>query len=210
MIPYNPPKFDNTSYNCPHCHAHAEQKWGSLMFHSTQFNRPISGYRISLCEHCKKVGIWENKALIYPESLPINHPNEDLNDDIKADFNEASLIIYKSPRGAAALYRLCIQKLCIQLGQSGVNINNDIAALVKKGLNPLIQKSLDIVRVLGNEAVHPGQIDLRDNPDIAIKIAQLVNIIADVMISQPKHINKMYNDLPKSKIDQIQKRDINK
>ncbi|MCW5206875.1 DUF4145 domain-containing protein, partial [Desulfobulbus sp. F5] len=116
-------------------------------------------------------------------------------------------IINRSPRGAAALLRLCVQKLCAHLGEPGKNINQDIAGLVKKGLNPRIQKSLDIVRVIGNEAVHPGELDLRDDPDTAAQLANLVNIIADFMITQPKHIDTLYDSLPVEKKEQIDKRD---
>ena len=88
---------------------------------------------------------------------------------------ESRTILDLSPRGAAALLRLCIQKLCKQLGQPGKNINDDIAALVKAGLDPKIQKALDIVRVIGNECVHPGTMDLRDDREIAAKLFVLVN-----------------------------------
>jgi hypothetical protein len=134
-------------------------------------------------------------------------PNNDLPDEIKRDYEEARSIINHSPRGAAALLRLCIQKLCAFLGESGTNINADIAALVKKGLNPLVQKSLDIVRVVGNEAVHPGTIDVTDDPEIAIHLCKLVNIIAETMITQPKHVDALYGILPQDKRDQIEKRD---
>ncbi len=47
-----------------------------------------------------------------------------------------------------------------QLGNPGEDINADIAALVKDGLwADLLQRALDVVRVTGNEAVHPGQTD---------------------------------------------------
>jgi Domain of unknown function (DUF4145) len=79
--------------------------------------------------------------------------------------------------------------------------------LVKKGLNPKIQKSLDIVRVIGNEAVHPGQIDLRDQPTTATQLCTLLNVIADAMITQPKIIESLYTALPETKLQQIEQRD---
>lgn len=145
--------------------------------------------------------------MVEPDVSPAPLPNPDLPSEIRADFEEARSIISRSPRGASALLRLCVQKLCGFLGESGKDINTDIAQLVKKGLNPKIQKSLDIVRVIGNEAVHPGQLDLRDQPATASQLCTLVNVIADAMISQPKAIEALYSALPETKLQQIEKRD---
>ena len=139
--------------------------------------------------------------------MNIHKPNEDLNKDIQKDYNEAASIVEKSPRAAAALLRLGIQKLCKQLGEEGSNINKDISELVKKGLAIQIQQALDIVRVVGNESVHPGQIDLDDNKEIALKMFELINVIAQTMITQPKEIEKLYSSLPEEKLDGIAKRD---
>ena len=130
--------------------------------------------------------------------------------DILRDYEEASSILNLSPRGAAALLRLAIQKLCKHLGENGKNINNDIESLVKKGLSPIIQKSLDVVRVIGNEAVHPGTLDLRDDRDVASKLFRLVNLITDRMITYPKQVNEMFDGLPAPKKEEIQKRDTKK
>lgn len=163
--------------------------------------------QIGSCIHCGKFTLWVVDRLVYPEASQAPLPNADLPEEIKKDYEEAALIVGKSPRSAAALLRLCIQKLCRDLGESGKNINNDIAALVKKGLNPIIQKSLDIVRVIGNEAVHPGIIDLKDKPKTAIALFKIVNIITDAMITQPKMVESIYGSLPAEKLDQIKKRD---
>jgi hypothetical protein len=162
----------------------------------------------SKCYSCGGISIWHADELIYP----VNHisvaPNEGMPADVKADFLEANEILDKSPRGAAALLRLGIQKLMIHLGEKGKNINDDIASLVRKGLDTRIQKALDLVRVVGNSAVHPGQIDLDDNKTIATKLFGLVNVIVESQITQAKHIEEMYEIVvPDNLKAQIDKRD---
>lgn len=205
--PYTPPKFKGSSFNCPLCNAYAHQRWGDAQFVSAGYSLNDTGFTISKCEHCKGYSLWRETKMVFPDSSTAPLPNKDLPDEIRRDFEEARNIINRSPRGAAALFRLCIQKLCKHLGESGKNINNDISALVKKGLNPQIQKSLDIVRVIGNDAVHPGEIDLRDDPDTAAHLAKLVNFIADAMITQAKQIDEVYESLPAKKREEIEKRD---
>lgn len=162
---------------------------------------------ISECFNCKKIAVWVHEKLIFPPHRSAASPNPDLPQDIIRDFEEARSILDLSPRGAAALLRLCIQKLCASLGEKGKNIDDDIASLVKKGLNPLVQKSLDVVRVVGNEAVHPGTIDLRDDRETAAQLLVLVNLVADQMISHPKAIEAMYAKLPEGKRKAIDQRD---
>ena len=135
-------------------------------------------------------------------------PNPDLPDDIKRDYEEARQILASSPRGSAALLRLAIQKLCVHLEEKGENINEDIGALVAKGLPTMVQQALDLVRVIGNNAVHPGQIDLDDDKKVADKLFPLVNVIAEVMISQPNQIKTLYESvLPESQREAIEQRD---
>jgi hypothetical protein len=162
---------------------------------------------VSKCYSCSALAVWVYDKPIFPPSTFSAQPNADLDDEIKLDFREATRILDLSPRGAAALLRLCVQKLCVQLGEAGKNIDTDIGSLVEKGLEPSLQQALDIVRVIGNESVHPGQIDLRDNRETAMKLFGLVNIIADAMISRPKQIAELYGTLPATKLEAIEKRD---
>jgi hypothetical protein len=134
-------------------------------------------------------------------------PHEDMPDDVKADYVEARGICNLSPRGAAALLRLAIQKLCKYLGESGANINTDIGALVKKGLPVQIRKALDVVRVSGNNAVHPGELDLGDKPEVVTALFGLVNLIVDNRIAEPRRIDALYGALPSGARDGIDKRD---
>lgn len=192
------------------------QTWVRRMFTGVPFTdrgeRNYYGKRLynadlSECYNCNDIAIWIGSTLAWPVRGEAPPPNPDLPADVRLDYDEAGRILHLSPRGAAALLRLAIQKLCKGLGEKGKHIDTDIAKLVKKGLDVRIQRALDIVRVIGNESVHPGQIDMRDNVGTAEKLFALVNLVADAMISQPKHIAEMYGDLPEEKRKAIERRD---
>ena len=205
---YEAPKIDKEAFNCPYCQAYSHQLWhNGCKVSPSRGHIGLQDLKIAYCSHCKKDSLWINGKLIYPETIGIPNPNEDLDDEIQRDYLEAASIINKSPRGAAALLRLAIQKLCKQLGEPGDNINNDIANLVKKGLPLKVQQALDTVRVIGNESVHPGEINLNDDREIANKLFELVNIIANIMITQPREIENLYNTLPEEKLEGIKNRD---
>lgn len=167
----------------------------------------IANLFLSQCFHCKQVAVWRFRSMIYPTRGDVPPANADLPEEIRPDYEEAASILNASPRGAAALLRLAVQKLCKHLDQPGKNINDDIAALVAAGLSPTVQKALDAVRVIGNEAVHPGELDIRDDRDTATSLFNLINLIVQRMITDPREAEEVYALLPQTKRDQIDKRD---
>ncbi len=66
---------------------------------------------------------------------------------------------------------------------------------------------MDIVRVVGNESVHPGTINVSDDKDLALKLFDLVNLVTEQMISIPKGVDALYSKLPESKRKAIEARD---
>jgi hypothetical protein len=191
------------------------REWAKKMLARLPFFEPVGSTYVELqanniflskCYNCKKIAVWTHQSLIFPQTKIGVQPNPDLPADIAADFEEARDILNLSPRGAAALLRLCVQKFCLSLGEKGKNIDADIASLVKKGLNPLVGDSLDVVRVIGNEAVHPGVIDLKDDRETALKLLQIINSIADQMLTHPKSVKEMYDRLPEEKRKAIEER----
>lgn len=207
MVPFTAPQLNLDAFNCPLCGAYTDQHWSALSYvmHNRQYG--LQNWRVAICRRCREYSVWYEETMIFPDYSGIPAPNADLEDHIKADYLEAASIVNKSPRGAAALLRLCVQSLCRQLGESGKNINSDIRSLVAKGLPVQIQHALDIVRIIGNESVHPGVLDMRDDRDTAIELFNLINIIAETRISQPKHLEEFYNSLPEAKRDEIDRQD---
>lgn len=186
---------------------YAHQLWWNVGMSRPGQYEALERMSASLCMHCREIGYWLDGKLIEPASRNAPPANPDLSEEIRRDYNEAASIELQSPKGAAALLRLCLQRLCKELGEEGKNINDDIAALVRKGLPVEIQQALDVVRVVGNNAVHPGAIDLDDRPETVSALFTLINAIADRMITQPKKVAALYSTLPPGIVQAIEKRD---
>ncbi len=183
---------------------------GKVFFEKSEINyssTETSNLHLSKCFTCEEIAVWVYDRLLYPPQRIGPEPNEDLPEAVKTDYDEARSILNLSPRGAAALLRLCVEKLCTHLKAVGSTLDETIADLVKNGLNVRVQKSLDAVRVIGNEAVHPGQMDLKDDRDTAETLFKLVNLIAEKMISEPKRVDAVYGSLPPAKREAIERRD---
>ena len=218
-----PIQFEISACNCPLCGAYSEQQWtyakkvDKKAANSGANETPrefILELVFSQCMHCKEHSVWRQDPtskvtrLLYPNDGSAPLPNLDMAEEIQNDFNEARSIVELSPRGAAALLRLVIQKICRQLGEKGDNINDDIGKLVRKGLPEKMQRALDSVRVVGNNAVHPGQIDISDDRETAYKLFGFVNIVVDFLITQPKRIDEFYDlKVPDSAKAAITRRD---
>lgn len=221
------PHFKGKTFRCPHCNAHTQMLWVRLI---PKGEAPsFAGYKENnfheaACIGCGRSSLWRetdpplisalrgsnNGEMIFPTTKTSPPHSIDLPEPCIKDYEEARSIAQASPRGAAALLRLCIQKLCKELGKSGKNINQDIAALVKDGLSVQVQQALDVVRVIGNEAVHPGVMTEEEHEAQVYSLFNLVNIIVEQMISQPKELNALFENLPVSARQAIAKRDASK
>lgn len=213
-VKYIEPAIGKKAFTCPHCGAI------SLMhFHCISYiDKNVIGLhegkhggnswvQVATCQNCAKHIVWVDDMYAYPD-IVAEEPNSDMPDEVKQLYNEAGLIYNKSPRAACALLRLAIDRLCNELGETDRDINKNIGELVKKGLPASVQQALDVVRVVGNKAVHPGQIAFDvDDVGTATMLMRLLNIIVSRMISEPKEIAGLYDQLPESVKQSITKRD---
>ena len=146
---------------------------------------------ISECYNCQKVAIWRFEKMIFPKSAKIPK-NQDMPDNVKSIYDEANDILDLSPRAATALIRLALQELLIFLGKKGNHLATDINQLINEGkISSVAQDALNIVRLAGNNAVHPREIDDSDNKDVAEKLFGLLNFIVDETITRPKQIETL-------------------
>lgn len=210
---YIAPDKCKKNYTCPHCNTLSQIDTSNHYFPSdVKSNRngileTINRLTIHRCQCCGKKIIWIDDNYVYPDIIA-EEANLDMPESVKQLYNEAGFIYNKSPRAACALLRLAIDRLCNELGETDRDINKNIGELVKKGLPQTVQQALDVVRVVGNKAVHPGQISFDvDDKGTATMLMHLINIIVQRMISEPKEMDSLYQGLPESVKQSIEKRD---
>lgn len=210
MPDYVAPVFKLEAFNCPHCGAYSNMRWEQLRDGS--IFRPVWNAQ---CAHCKKDSFWlvfggpngKVGRMIEPALSPAPPPHPKMPVGARADYEEAAKVAAVSPRSAAALLRLAIQRLCIDLGLPGKNLNSDIGELVKRGLPERVTKALDAVRVIGNNAVHPGEMSPDDVAAVSATLFKVLNLIVEHVIAAPAEVDDLFDGLPEGAKSQIQKRD---
>lgn len=200
------PEFKKNSFHCPLCGTYSHMTWNQLK-NANSYTK----YYESLCSCCDENSLWrvteydessygriaKNAEILFPDNGMAALPEDDMPEDVKIDYVEAARIFSKSPRGAAALLRLGLQKLCKHLGEDGSNINNDIRSLAAKNiLPPMVVKVADTVRITGNNAVHPGTMKEEDFDFVASKMFDLLNFIVKKGISESKELDALYQLTP--------------
>lgn len=207
MGEYFPPTHKQAQFNCIHCDVYSHQRWNSFRHNANGYYEAKADLMFCICDHCKKWSYWHNDRMIVPSEAPVPPAHQDMPEECIDDYNEARDIVTRSPKAASALLRLAVQKLMVALGEKGKKLYEDIGNLVKAGLPVRVQQALDYCRVVGNNAVHPGKIDLNDTPDIAHNLFDMINYIVEDRISRPKHIQNIFDKLPEDARTAIEDRD---
>jgi hypothetical protein len=196
---YTPPSYKEEGFHCPYCGVYAHQDWYEVSLERDSEPESAEGLSLSYCGRCDNYAVWIKENLVYPERSIAPMPPVDMPEDIMRDYLEARKIIDRSPRSASALLRRALRRLIMHLGESGENIEDAINNLNKKGLDIKLQKALNTVRMTGDEAIAPGLIDDRDDEETTIILFNIINIIVDALISQPRMVDDLLEKLPNSK-----------
>lgn len=171
-----------------------------------------------LCRACGEGSVWKrfDRKDNYNYSLRLIDPilpsapqaSADMPEDVSKDYEEARMVAAYSPRSAAALLRLALQKLCKHLGEPGNHIDTDIRSLAKRPeFGDRLIRAADTLRIAGNSAVHPGEMDEQDIDNICNGLFGLLNLIVHAGITQPKEWDAMYQCLPERPREAAEKKD---
>jgi hypothetical protein len=206
------PPFDTETFVCAYCGVINHQMWDNLghpvpiTWKTNGFHESGPDWWMSTCYQCQGESVWFQGQVIMVHAVPLPVPHDDLPDELREDYLEAQAIAPRSPRGACALLRLLLEKLCPIVGGNSKTLDRCIQNLVINGLDKETQQMLDIVRVHGNKAVHAGELDPRDDPETVELLFKLVNQITDATIGREKRVNRAYESLPQNITDAIAER----
>jgi hypothetical protein len=131
--------------------------------HPHPLKAKMANLHISNCHSCNGFSLWVGGLLSFPTRI------DKTPELVEEDLEEAAAILNKFPRGAAALMRVCIQKLVPLLEDNGNELNERVSSLVRKGLETEIQQAMDVLQVLPSDPVQLSQLESQADRETALR-----------------------------------------
>lgn len=160
-------------------------------------------YAVSICKSCEKPTFWFDGKVIYPVTeADIPDPNMYMPVSVQELYLEARSVYHLSYKSAAALLRLALEHLLNDLGGVGKSNYKKIENLINQGtLSARVQKLLDTIRVLGNDGVHEGVINLADDKksENIYQLFKALNYIVRETYETEAFVDDLYDNVPESK-----------
>jgi hypothetical protein len=192
-------------FDCPHCHAVSAFTcvYSAFGKHSGSFY-PIS---VWACHHCDRGIFIKHEKTPYQHvakesvrvdtAFPLSEPsaNENIPDDIAADFIESAKCLNVSAyKASAVMARRTIQKMCLDLGaDKSKKLHRQIKSLRDAGkLHSDLADMATEIRFLGNYGAHPNDdgVDQIDE-DEAREILNFTSELLDDLYVRPQKIQAM-------------------
>lgn len=185
--------FNNCTFVCPFCgHAQAYQNSFSFFNNGAYSNtHPIpteyqessfSIYTVHCSNNvCRKISVvainrTTGKQIDLVPQVTMKRYPEYIPEQIRQDYEEASMIIESSPKAAATLLRRCLQGMIHDYWEIvEKNLNAEITALKDK-VSPAQWKAIDALRKVGNIGAH---------------MEKDVNLIIDIEADEAKKLLKL-------------------
>jgi uncharacterized protein DUF4145 len=197
------PSLGLNAFTCPRCDAYAEQVKVSL---KTPQGGDSQVSRVR-CLVCGGFTLWLETQMIDPRGKYGPPAHASTPDNVLELYEEARDVGGASRRAAAALLRLALQTLLTDLEPGHANLNATIGALVDRNLDPQVQQAMDVLRVIGNNAVHPGEVQLDEDPELVPALFELINLVVEQLIARPERVSALFDALPAGAREAVERRD---
>ncbi|MEZ6186143.1 MAG: DUF4145 domain-containing protein [Planctomycetota bacterium] len=185
---------------------------------------------MSTRHHCSKTATWLDQfrgivqdddlvevesrfgELLWPLKLDAPEPHEDLKGAALEIFEEARRVLPHSTRATAALLRLALDhflhdQLDCKPNSPTSTIDQKIAELKVKGVHEDVIRTADLIRLYGNDAVHPSEIKFDEDPSIADELFSAINLFVDETVGRQKRLERHRALIPEDKRKVAEERD---
>lgn len=191
--------FDNETYTCPYCghiqafssrhavnHSGFTDSYGRTIEKCKYASYVIHSF-ICANKNCGRISVTALNAKtqeqfdILPQ-VTMKHYPDYIPEQIRKDYEEANLILERSPKSAATLLRRCMQGMIHDYwGINGKNLNAEVTQL-KESINPIQWQAIDGLRKIGNIGAHMEKdvnliIDIE--ADEAVKLLHLIEMLIE-------------------------------
>lgn len=175
------------SIHCPHCNEKTALSFSQNDCNQTNIweDQYRNKWWIGICNGCRKPCLVRNEGdCIYPHPLP-SPTDKHIPDELRGDLDEAKRCLsVKCFRACAVMARRCVQQACLTKGCKKNSLAEQIAELrAKWDITQDIQEWATLVRWIGNDAAHPG--DLAVTKDDAENILKLTEQFLHVLFVTP-------------------------
>ncbi|OGS17700.1 MAG: hypothetical protein A3J83_07710 [Elusimicrobia bacterium RIFOXYA2_FULL_40_6] len=157
-------------------------------------------YYLTKCDTCNQVSLyckmefeegsfddWENATLVYPHKfyLPDFIPSS-----IRKTYNEANLIMIKSPNAYAGLIGKTLEYICEDKNAIGGTLNEKLLDLSNKGIiPPTLSDMTRTIRIIRNLGLHANDKDVGIEECRTIK--KFIEIILEYVYIVPHNIEEL-------------------
>lgn len=226
-----PPEYKVRRFNCARCGAFAGQEWRALSYVSgyAEYGQVIhetikdgdqgNDWHASFCASCEGHCLWIDGVLAYPSNRPglsVPLPVDEMPDDVKDLYLEASAVLPYSRRAAAALCRASLERLAKQLTpdeKPGTALDVRLIILSDR-TTAALAKGVQVIRHAGNTALHGARDDDAsvviymdgDETELIELFFVTINELVDELIARPARIEAAYSLLPDEKRKALEKK----
>ena len=176
-----------------------------------------SKWRAAHCQGCDQKTLWRDGLNVYPQTVTAPAPHPDMTTHVRDIYEEARKVLPISRRAGAALARAALEKQVKLLDPDPPKNSrlDDLIARLSPKVSTGLSERLDIIRHVGNKAVHGADDDelvvlyLADSQgadEIAELLFEAINDLIDELVTRPARTRQVWEKIPSGVRDSIERK----